>query len=112
MPKGGARIGAGRPKLSVNVKKISEISPTVAETPQELPSCLRQTYTDPLDFLMAVMNDPAMPVLARQDAAKSLMPFKHARKGEGGKKDEKDSKAKAAAGKFNVAMPPSLRAVQ
>jgi phage terminase small subunit len=73
------------------------------------------TFTDPKAFLIATMNDYDADAKLRVDAAKALMPFIHPRKGEGGKKEEKESAAKTAAkGKFGAAPPPPthLRSVK
>jgi len=129
MPRGGARPGAGAPKGPRGVKKAADIAALVVETmrsgvkapagppvppppPPELPESLTKTYDDPLDFLVAVMNEPKVPLIARQDAAKALMPFKHAKKGETGKKEAAATKAKeTGAARFGAAAPPPLRAV-
>lgn len=89
---GGARPGAGRPK----------------KEPAVLP--LSVTYSDPLDFLKAVMNDTGAEAKLRLDAARALMPFVHAKKGESGKKDQKNEQAKQAAGRFAQAAAPRLAA--
>jgi phage terminase small subunit len=73
------------------------------------------TFTDPKAFLIATMNDYDADAKLRVDAAKALMPFIHPRKGEGGKKEEKEDAAKKAAkGKFGAATPPPthLRSVK
>ena len=73
------------------------------------------TFTDPKAFLIATMNDYDADAKLRVDAAKALMPFIHPRKGEGGKKEEKENAAKTASkGKFGAAPPPSthLRSVK
>lgn len=58
---------------------------------------------DPLEFLTQLMNDPAAEMRMRADAAKALLPFKHPKLGEGGKKDQKLADAeKAAGGKFGL----------
>lgn len=74
-----------------------------------------RAYTDPKDYLLDDMNDPNLDRKDRRDAAKALMPFLHARKGEGGKKEEKENAAKkASAGKFGASAPPPshLRSVK
>jgi len=74
-----------------------------------------RVYTDPKDYLLDDMNDPKLDRKDRRDAAKALMPFLHARKGEGGKKEERqDAAKKAGAGKFSAAPPPPshLRSVK
>lgn len=70
-------------------------------------------YTDdPEKFLTAVMNDPLMEMRMRAGVARALMPYKHQKLGEGGKKDQKDADAKKVAkGKFAPGAPP-LRAVK
>jgi phage terminase small subunit len=66
-------------------------------------------HSDPKAFLLAAMNDGELEPKLRIDAAKALMPFTHAKLGEGGKKDQKqDAAAKAGAGKFAAAAPPKL----
>ncbi|WP_296261637.1 MULTISPECIES: terminase small subunit [unclassified Pseudomonas] len=72
-------------------------------------------FSDPKEFLLATMNDFETDSKLRVDAAKALMPFIHPRKGEGGKKEEKENAAKKAAkGRFGAAPPPlsHLRAVK
>ncbi len=89
---GGARPGAGRPK----------------KTPAVLPLAVQ--YSDPLDFLKAVMNDTGAEAKLRVDAARALMPFVHQKKGEGGKKEQAGEKAKAVASRFGQAAAPRLAA--
>jgi phage terminase small subunit len=70
------------------------------------------TFTDPKAFLIAAMNDPEAEAKLRVDAAKALMPFMHQRKGETGKKEDKqDAAEKAAAGMYGTGKPP-LRSVK
>jgi phage terminase small subunit len=64
---------------------------------------------DPVEFLIKVMNEPAADLWLRIDAAKAMLPFKHKKLGESGKKDLKDDAAKAVgAGKFSATAPPKL----
>ncbi|MDF0731029.1 terminase small subunit [Pseudomonas entomophila] len=67
-------------------------------------------HRDPKDFLLAVMNDARSEPKLRVDAAKALMPFLHPRKGEGGKKEERQKAAEQAASKFTRQAPPRLAA--
>jgi phage terminase small subunit len=53
---------------------------------------------DPLLFLLKVMDHPMVPLNIRMDAAKSLMPFKYAKLGETGKKEQKQLDAESLAG--------------
>lgn len=70
---------------------------------------LAGTFKDPKAFLEAMMNDMGEDPKLRLDAAKTLMPYVHARKGELGKKEQADAKSeKIAAGRFSRAAPPQL----
>ncbi len=69
------------------------------------------TFDDPAKFLAAVMNDASTDVKVRTDAAKALMPYKHARVGEGGKKEQKQAEANKVASRFASSAPPKLAAV-
>jgi phage terminase small subunit len=68
--------------------------------------------TDPMEFLTNLMNEPAADIRIRADVAKALMPFKHQKLGEGGKKDQKNEDAKKVASRFAAAAPPQLKAVK
>lgn len=94
---GGKRAGAGR--KPEQVQKLA-IPVPVADT---------LAHKDPKVFLLALMNDLEADVKVRADAAKALMPFMHAKLGEGGKKDQQqDAAKKVAGGKFAAAAPPRL----
>ena len=64
--------------------------------------------SDPKKVLVALMNDAGEDPKLRLEAAKALMPFVHARKGEGGKKEAKQEEALKVAGRFSAAAPPRL----
>lgn len=66
-------------------------------TPLNLPD-LAKMFTDPMDFLRSMMNDVESDTKLRVEAAKTLMPYVHPKKGEVGKKDAAAEKAKEAAG--------------
>lgn len=66
------------------------------------------THDDPEKFLMAFMNDLEMDPRERKDAAKALMPYRHQKLGEGGKKDAKQEAAKKVASRFAPSAPPKL----
>lgn len=90
---GGSRPGAGR-----KPKTAPEVPPVVDS---EAPS--------PLAVLEAMMNNPEVPITQRIKAAAAAAPYRHVKKGEGGKKDERQEQAKkAGAGKFAAAAPPRL----
>lgn len=67
-----------------------------------------QKYDDPIEFLKATMNNTALDVDTRKDAAKALLPYLHSKKGEGGKKDAKSDSARKAADRFAKVQPPRL----
>jgi phage terminase small subunit len=95
---GGARPGAGRkpaPPVILSAEPASD-KPNLQD--------------DPLKFLVNVMNDPAADGKLRVDAAKALMPFVHVKKGEAGKKQERQGKANEVASKFG-ARPAPLKLV-
>lgn len=68
-------------------------------------------YSDPAEFLKALMNDAGEDMKLRVDAAKALMPYIHQRKGEGGKKDAKQEAAEKVSGRFGPPSPPKLVAM-
>lgn len=68
---------------------------------------IRENFADPLDFLKAVMNNTGLEMETRKDAAKAILPYMHAKKGEAGKKDVKAKAASAAADRFATLMPPA-----
>jgi phage terminase small subunit len=67
-------------------------------------------HTDPKTFLLAAMNDGALDTKQRIEAAKALMPFVHQKRGEGGKKEQKDEEAKKVASRFARGSAPRLAA--
>ncbi|EAX8475154.1 terminase small subunit [Salmonella enterica subsp. enterica] len=70
---------------------------------------VKGAFEDPLDFLRTVMNCPVIELNDRKDAAKAMLPYMHAKKGEGGKKAAKQGAAvKALASKFGAMPPPRL----
>lgn len=77
----------------------------------------RAHYPDSLTFLMDAMNNAALPVPMRIDAAKSLLPYQHARLGEKGKKEKRKEEADrltGGRGRFQTMPPPQpkLRAIE
>ncbi len=65
--------------------------------------------SNPLDYMLKVMNDPMADESRRDKMAVAAAPYMHVKKGEGGKKDERqDAAKKAGGGKFAPAAPPRL----
>lgn len=88
---GGARPGSGRkPREPVLIDSQALLT------------------TDPIKFLTALMNDVEADIKIRADAAKALLPFVHAKKGEGGKKETRLEEARKVASKFAPSAPPRL----
>ncbi|MFE0843418.1 terminase small subunit [Achromobacter insolitus] len=94
------------------VNKLKEEAAAAGKT-VSLPD-LGKLYSDPLEFLKAVANDPAQDMKLRVDAAKAWVPYVHGKIGEQGKKDAKKKAASeaVAGGKFGAPpRPPHLRVV-
>lgn len=90
--------------------KVTHSEPEPEEEPiDDLPKT-----EDSLEFLEAVVANPRIPLGRRMEAAKTLLPFQHAKIGEKGKKATKADGAKETATGDNVyatRKPPSLKAV-
>lgn len=71
---------------------------------------LAQRFDDPADFLRSVMNSEREEMRLRMDAAKTLMPYTHAKLGEVGKKEQRREAAKEAGkGRFATGRAPRLQ---
>lgn len=93
---GGARPGAGRPR-----KQPVEIAPEVAQVDHGEPLDPRPTLE-----LIALGH---MEVSAQQmKALLALLPYTNTKKGEGGKKEQRQDEAKKVAGRFAPAAAPRL----
>ena len=90
----GGAAGAGAPALSPLADNLVDIP----------------TTSDPMEFLTNVMNEPTVDLRIRTDVAKAMLPFKHKKLGEGGKKDQVGERAKSVAGRFGQAAAPRLAA--
>lgn len=88
------------------VNKLKEEA-TAAGKPVSLPD-LGKLYSDPLEFLKAVANDPGQDMKLRVDAAKAWVPYVHGKVADQGKKDAKKKAAgeAAAGGRFAAPPPP------
>jgi hypothetical protein len=108
MARGGYRPGAGRPNKS---GKVQPQEAQKSDIPDGEPGPMEDLA--PLDYMLKIMNDPAIDKARRDKMAIAAAPFMHSRKGEGaGKKEEKSDRAKTAgAGRF-AASPPPLRVVK
>jgi hypothetical protein len=67
MPRGGKRPGAGRPKGARNKKTVA------------LAAAIEASGLPPLDYMLAVMRNPAEPQERRMAMAKAAAPYVHTR---------------------------------
>lgn len=83
--------------------KSAELSTGSDNQPSSFDLSLALSHRDPRAFLLAAMNDALLEPKLRIDAAKALMPFEFAKKGESGKKEQQADAAKqAGAGRFGL----------
>lgn len=105
-----AAIGIATPGAPKTGPKVTHSEPEPEEDPiDDLPKT-----EDSLEFLEAVVANPRIPLGRRMEAAKTLLPFQHAKIGEKGKKATKADGAAAAAAegnKFGARAAPALKAV-
>ena len=80
-------------------------------SPQENTAwALKEHYDSPLELLLDVMNNGQAPAGLRIQCAKDAMPYCHAKKSEGGKKDlAHDAAVRALKGKFGIMPTPAAR---
>jgi phage terminase small subunit len=102
-----AYLDERRENASGGVEKRQPVGPPPADDVIDIPST-----ADPIEFLTKIMNEPAADIRYRIDAAKAMLPFKHQKLGEGGKKDAKSDAAARAANKFGTPPPPGLKRVK
>jgi hypothetical protein len=138
MPRGGARPGAGRkpkeraPGEAAPAKKTRKAAVPVAHAPagEKLPGTPESwpfgtqpaaapaapeapvvpADLTPLDYFLGLMRDPFADEKLRFQAAAQALPYMHPKKGESGKKEEKQDAAAKVASKFG-ARPAPLKVV-
>lgn len=86
----------------VQTTSPAQQDPFIPRTPEELSKLM------PLDYLLEVMRDEFEERGRRMQAATIAAPYCHAKKGESGKKEQKDEAAKKVASRFSPAAPPKL----
>ncbi|MBV6304926.1 terminase small subunit [Candidimonas humi] len=113
----GAAQAASRLMKDADVKAALERKKAVNKAKAEAKASGREfnlpdlgkMFSDPKEFLKAVMNDPSEEMKLRVEAAKTLMPFDHGKVADQGKKGAKaDAAKKAATGRFAPKAPPRL----
>jgi phage terminase small subunit len=86
------------------------------DTKSAPPALLRGKYKDSMALLIDAMNCDKLPIGARIDCAKALLPYQHARMGETGKKEKAKDRAREIArsgrNKFATKQPPQLHLVK
>lgn len=107
-----AAIGFSTPGAPITIPTGKAQDPEDEEEPiDDLPKT-----EDSLEFLEAVVANPRIPLGRRMEAAKTLLPFQHAKIGEKGKKATKAEGAANAAAEGNKfgarAAPATLKAVK
>jgi phage terminase small subunit len=100
-----------RPAIKAAITAAKEFS--VASDPSSTEVMPRSHYADPMGFLEDVMNHALLPLAFRMDAARQLLPYKHARIGEKGKKEQAKERAHEIASRprFSPKPPPKLQAI-
>lgn len=137
MPRGGARPGAGRkPKERpagevAPAKKTRKAAPPATgfapagqklpEAPQSWPFGTEAPAAPPvpadlgdltpLDYFLNLMRNPLQDEKLRFQAAAQALPYMHPKKGDMGKKEQKQQEAEKTASKFG-ARPAPLKAIQ
>lgn len=93
MARGGYRAGAGRPKSAKSPKALA-----LKEAPSDIKSAARKSKLNPLDYMLAVMNDDEADAARRDRMAIAAAPFVHARPGDKpqGKKEAAQEAAQTA----------------
>ena len=99
---------AHQQRKAVAAEKPKEVAPAEAAPLGSFDLSQALAHRDPRAFLLAAMNDVLLEPKLRIDAAKALMPFEFAKKGEGGKKEQQADAAKKVASRFTPAAPPKL----
>lgn len=102
MARGGARIGAGRPKKGDEIPKASKA--TVNRPSKSLGGMT------PLEYMLKVMNDDEAEDQRRDRMAVAAAPFVHAKAEAAGKKEQRQQAAEQVmnGGKFAPRTRPNL----
>lgn len=105
-----AVIGIATPGAPTSSPAVTHVE----SEPEEVADIGLPQTEDSLEFLEAVVANPNIPLGRRLEAAKTLLPFQHAKIGEKGKKATKADSAKETASGSDVyatRKPPALKAV-
>lgn len=113
MPRGGSRPGSGRPKQKhPRAAKPAPARPQAAVEPvviQPVDHDQDEPEKTPLEFMLAVMNDPGADRRERLQMAVAAAPYVHPKKGEGGKKESRAEASRRAFANYpSLFEPPRL----
>ena len=98
--RGGYRPGAGRKPKPKTPEDFAVASGGLVSVEPD---------TDPLVMLQRIMTNEGIDIKLRVEAMKAMLPYTHFKKGEGGKKDQRQTDAeKVAGGKFATAATPPV----
>ena len=91
MPRGGARVGAGRPKKGEQRAPKVERSAAVEPGPPVIQQSAQAgtVARTPLDYMLSVMNDPTADLGRRDRLAVAAAPYLHGKAVDSGKKQER-----------------------
>lgn len=107
-PNGGRREGAGRKTNAEREAKAKELAEKKANSPTDKLIDVQGKVT-PLEYALAIINDPSQDDNRRDRMAIAALPFMHMKKGEGGKKEQQVENASTVSkGKFSSNAPPRL----
>lgn len=115
---GSARVAADK-LMKVPAVRSAIQAGTGSAGKEPAANWMKPAYGSSLELMRDTYNNPKAPMGVRFDAAKQALPYEHARVGEVGKKQAKQARAEAAAGKrgpgrppkFAPSKPPQLRVV-
>jgi phage terminase small subunit len=97
------------PAIKAGVLSSGKVNKPKVAGRKESVGAQAKKYDDPMEFLASLMNDPNEEMKLRKEAAAALLPYKHKKLGEGGKKDAAQEAAeKVSTGRFAPKQPPKL----
>ena len=106
MNHGGKRPGAGRPRGAKSKKVLTNVSSDVTALKDKESNEIQDTIQTPLDYMLAVMNDPKADPNRRDRCAISAAQYVHRKGDRNAKEGEKLKAEKAGSGKFSQGRAP------
>lgn len=110
---GGARPGSGRKPKQPQLVTVAAPKPERQAPAKDSPLLdgIGESGFDPRPALEQVAMGLLDPSPNQMKALVALMPYTHTKRGEGGKKEQKQHAAEKVAGRFSAGAPPKLVAV-